>query len=166
MNRGLFLVIFLLIFLAVIAGAIGGESWKSEVTFRYHQLRGQTTTITINEKTFPVEVAMTPAERALGLSGRKQLRSETGMLFVFDSQDYWSFWMKDTLVPLDIIWVSDTRIVDIEENVPTTTAENPPTYQPAHQANFVLEFDAGTVAAQRWQVGNTVEIKDVDNFTK
>src|SRR5207245_10485452 len=65
------------------------------------------------------EVADTPAKRASGLMFRDRLDPDRGMLFVFEEADEWSFWMKNTKVPLDILWLGpDKRRVYIEENVP------------------------------------------------
>lgn len=158
-------MLFLLIFLAVIAVGVGDDSWKAEVTYRYQQLKGNTTTVTIGDDTLPVEVATTAVDQAKGLSKRQRLRENTGMLFVFSTSDYWNFWMKDTLVSLDIIWIGNGKIVDIEDSVPIAVDENPPTYEPAQKANLVLEVAAGTTQSFGWHVGDEVTVKDIDKFT-
>src|SRR4030065_2422086 len=70
----------------------------------------------INEKEIWVEVARTPAERAKGLMGRKHLGQEEGMFFIFESEDYHAFWMKDTLVALSIAFIDKSgRFVAIAD---------------------------------------------------
>ena len=70
-----------------------------------------------------VEVADTPDRRSLGLMYRKELASDAGMLFIFDATDHLSFWMKNTPLPLDMIFIGeDRRIVGIvKDAVPFTT---------------------------------------------
>lgn len=66
--------------------------------------------------TIKVEIADTAAERSRGLMNRQSLPDGEGMLFVFEEETLSSFWMKDTLLSLDILFVKEGRIVDIIEN--------------------------------------------------
>ncbi|MDD5481966.1 MAG: DUF192 domain-containing protein, partial [Candidatus Shapirobacteria bacterium] len=69
--------------------------------------------VVIEGVVFDIELAITAQERAQGLSGRKGLCDQCGMLFIFDKPNYHSFWMRDTLIPLDIIWLDQNwRVVD------------------------------------------------------
>jgi hypothetical protein len=91
-----------------------------------------------------VELAVTDEERARGLMFRDKVLPEQGMLFVFEEEDLHSFWMKNTLVPLDMLWLGrDRRIIHIARNVPPCAAEPCPTYGPEIPALFVLELRAG-----------------------
>lgn len=95
-----------------------------------------------------VELALTGQEQQRGLSGRNSLPSNQGMLFVFDHQDNWSFWMYDMKFPLDIIWFdSSRRAVYLEPNLPPCTQMNCPVITPDLQAMYVLEVNAGFAAA-------------------
>ncbi len=68
------------------------------------------------------EVADTPDKRARGLMYRTSLAPEHGMLFQFPELGYWTFWMKNTKIPLDIIWLDNTgKIIHIESEVPICT---------------------------------------------
>jgi uncharacterized membrane protein (UPF0127 family) len=102
------------------------------------------------------ELADTTQKRATGLMFRESLPANHGMLFTFFEEQGWSFWMKNTRIPLDIIWMSKgKRIVHIERNVPicTRTDDGCPNYQPNEPAMYVLELAAGTADALKLQRG-------------
>lgn len=95
-----------------------------------------------------VEVARTDAQRDRGLMGRPSLPDDGGMLFVFEREEPLSFWMKNTLLPLDILFFDargrlvsfDTMHPCMHDPCPTTVSEGP--------AQYALEVVAGTVAQQ------------------
>ena len=94
------------------------------------------------------ELARTQEERGRGLQFRRSLGHDEGMLFVFPSSHPQGFWMKDTLIPLDIIWMDrHKRIVFIAPSVLPCETEPCPVYMPDTAADYVLEVNAG-VAAQ------------------
>jgi uncharacterized membrane protein (UPF0127 family) len=94
---------------------------------------------------FRVELADTDAKRTKGLMDRSVLPQDQGMLFVFDRDEKYSFWMKNTLIPLDIIWIGQNhRVVFISENTLPCKIENCPSVAPPEPARFVLELNAGT----------------------
>jgi uncharacterized membrane protein (UPF0127 family) len=67
------------------------------------------------------------------------------MLFVFDVEDYYSFWMKNTLIGLDMIWLDKgKRIVHIERDVPPCKTDPCPSYTPKRPGSYVLELKAGS----------------------
>jgi uncharacterized protein len=99
--------------------------------------------------TLSVEVAATSALRQRGLMRRRSVPNGTGMLFTYPSVDAWGgYWMKDTLVPLDVAFVRDGSIIEIDHMVPCTAE---PCHQtiPAGEYDAVLEAPAGTFAAAR-----------------
>lgn len=105
-----------------------------------------------------VELAMTDEERARGLMFRERIRPDEGMLFVFDEEELHSFWMKNTLVPLDILWLGrDRRIVHIASDVPPCKADPCPTYGPAVPAAYVLELKAGEALARGIKLGDRLD---------
>jgi hypothetical protein len=103
-----------------------------------------------------VEIAKTPAEQQKGLSGRTSLAPDHGMLFVFDHEDYWGFWMVDMNFPLDIIWFNSNRqAVFIEQNLPPCTPQSCPVFIPNVKAMYVLELNGGFVMAHQITLGTT-----------
>ena len=106
--------------------------------------------------TIQAEVADTTEKRAHGLMFRDSLPKDRGMLFTFPESQEWSFWMKNTRIPLDILWLDkDKKIVHVERNVPgcTRTDDGCPNYQPNDPALYVLELAAGTAEALKLQRG-------------
>ena len=77
------------------------------------------------------ELAVTDAQRARGLMNRERILPDQGMLFVFEEEAAHSFWMKNTLVSLDMLWLDrDRRIIHIERDVPPCTSDPCPSYGP------------------------------------
>ena len=96
------------------------------------------------------ELADTPEKRARGFMFRDSLARDRGMLFTFPEPQHWTFWMKSTKIPLDIIWLDRSKkVVHLERNVPTCsrTDDGCPQYQPNEEAMYVLEVAAGMAAA-------------------
>lgn len=105
--------------------------------------------------TFSVGLALNEAERAQGLSGRRSLAKNSGLLFVFDSPDKHGFWMKDMNFPIDIMWIdAQMKIVHIESNVSPKTY--PKTFFPPTPDRFVLETPAGSLKSHNISEGDTV----------
>lgn len=99
------------------------------------------TKIKIEDENFWIEIADTSEKRQLGLMNRKKLKKNHGMLFVFESIGIYPFWMKNTLIPLRMIWIDDhKKVVDIQEALP---CEKSPCkiYTPINKAKFVLEVN-------------------------
>ena len=117
--------------------------------------------VTIDDKEILVDVAKTAEEKARGLSGRLKLNENEGMLFIFDQKSQPPFWMFDMNFPLDIIWISDDVIVDIDKNVPIPKPNTPdyqlPLYTPEKPINYVLEVNAGFCEKNSIEVGDSVE---------
>jgi uncharacterized membrane protein (UPF0127 family) len=108
------------------------------------------------------ELADTPMKRGRGLMFREHLPPDRGMLFTFGDSQTWSFWMKNTKIPLDIVWMDDKKkIVHIERNVPicTKTDDSCPQYRSNDGALFVLELGGGRAAALDLQRGKKLDFK-------
>ena len=106
------------------------------------------------ELTFQVEVADTPAKRELGLQYRRDLPADRGMIFLFPTESEHAFWMKNTPIPLDMIFISkDRKIVGIvEQSVPFSTDS-----RSVHAASqFVLEINGGLSKRHGIKIGDSV----------
>lgn len=115
------------------------------------ELRG-----TEGQAAFSVEIADDPAERALGLMYRESLASGAGMLFLYSEPRALSFWMKNTRIPLDIMFINEQGIVQKIENQARPFDETP---MPGGDAiQYVLEVNGGRAKAlgiePGWQVRN------------
>ncbi len=99
--------------------------------------------IKIGGEMINVEIANTQEKRILGLSNREKLCGHCGMLFLFKDKDAYTFWMKDMNFPLDIIWISDNKIVDIVKHTPIANKKGVFRYTPTKSADKVLEVNAG-----------------------
>lgn len=111
--------------------------------------------ICINGVCLKVEIAKNDAERSRGLMFRTALGRDRGMVFIFSHDDYWGFWMKNTLIPLDIIWLDKNgKIVDMVDNARPYPGENPPTFRPVYPARFVLEANNGFIKESGASIGS------------
>lgn len=118
--------------------------------------------VRVDETDFPVELAVEPDERIRGLSGRAALSPGTGMLFVFEIESRFRFWMREMEFPLDIVWIgAGCQVVDISVNVPPpepgTSLADLPRYSPGVPALYVLEINGGEAEALGLGVGDPVE---------
>ena len=111
---------------------------------------------------YRVELATDPEEQAQGLMYRENLPEKSGMLFVFPEVAPHHFWMKNTMIPLDMIWLDDSgRVLFVSANTPPCKADPCPTYGPDQPVRYVLEIAGGKAAAETVNVGSTLGIRDV-----
>ena len=111
-----------------------------------------------------VEIASDDATRAQGLMFRDQLAPDRGMIFLFTATGNYPFWMKNTLIPLDMIWIDEQkRIVAVKNNVPPCRADPCPSYDPAAFSRYVLEVAAGGAKRHGLANGQTVRFEAMDN---
>jgi uncharacterized protein len=117
-------------------------------------------TLKVADKTYNLEIADTPEEHQKGLSGRKSLPENRGMLFTFDKPDYHSFWMKDMEFPIDIIFVNGEKVVTVYGNVPppASPSEELLLYQSDAPANRVIELNAGEAKKDNIKKGDTLDL--------
>lgn len=122
--------------------------------------------VCFTNKCFNVEIANTDKDREIGLMNRTYLGKNDGMLFIFDKEDSYSFWMKNTLIPLDIIWInSDKKIVYIKENALPCNLfskkldqkeEKCEVFNPEINAKYVLEVNGGLSKELNIKIGDSV----------
>ena len=114
------------------------------------------------EITIKVEIADSTEERKQGLMFREHLDSESGMLFIFDSNAYYSFWMKNTLIPLDIIFISeDYKIIDIFHAEPCKD-EPCRMYKSTGLSMYVLEVNGNFTINNGIEKGDNVRFGNFD----
>lgn len=132
------------------------------------QERARRAEIILPDKTrVSAEVAATEAERNQGLMHRTSLGKDQGMLFVFDAPDLHAFWMKNTLIPLDMLWLDRSgTVVSLTADVPPCTADPCPTYPPTAAASYVLEMSAGYAKAHKIAVGDRLALRGLDQAVK
>lgn len=130
--------------LSALAGCAGGDgrSW-----------------VEVGGQRYEVEVAKTDEQRARGLMFRDQMDADRGMVFVHDSEDLQAYWMKNTKIPLDILYFDGKRrLVSQQRNVPPCSAgDRCPPYPSEAPAKYVLELNAGQ--AEKLKLENGTEMK-------
>ena len=111
-----------------------------------------------NGKTIRAELATAPADQQRGLMFRAELASDRGMLFVFPQPDRRPFWMFQTKIPLDILWLDASRsIVFLSANTPPCPSDRPedcPNFGGGEVSQYVLELAAGAAAANGLKIGD------------
>ena len=105
------------------------------------------TVVTIAGETFKLQVADNDSERKGGLSLTKYLPHDEGMLFIFGDRNIREFWMKDTLIPLQIIFIDGCNIVDIQEMaVEKNPSEPEKIYKSQFPADKAIELGSHTIS--------------------
>ena len=111
---------------------------------------------------YAVELARTPEEQAQGLMFRESLGERRGMIFLFSDASPHQFWMKNTMIPLDIVWLDGSgRVLFVSADTPPCRADPCPNYGPEIPAPIVLEIAGGLAAKERVVVGSTIRLDDV-----
>ncbi len=110
-----------------------------------------------NQKCIQIETALTESERMNGLMFRETLPETQGMLFVFPESKVYSFWMKNTLIPLDLIWINESKeIIDLTENFQPCIQDPCPSKSSSKPVKYVLEVNAGFVENNKIKIGEKV----------
>lgn len=150
-------VALLLVATAIFIVAIGLLTQKAKAPERKE--------IKIDNLTLKVEVADSEEERARGLSGRRKLEEDGGMLFVFEKENVFpSFWMKDMLIAIDIIWINDGEVVKIDKNVGPETGRSTQEltlYYPDEPIDYVLEVSSGFSDKNGVKEGSRVDTSSI-----
>ncbi len=120
-----------------------------------HRQAGNMGEVRVNGVTFEVEIADTDESRTLGLMFRKSLPEKAGMLFIFDKPGIYPFWMRNTLISLDIIFISPERRI---LNICTMPPETDQSCSPAGETLYVLELAADSAKRYHLEAGQQVEI--------
>lgn len=161
------IIAYLVLIVVVVALAVARNSGFDLVGLG---LPGNSSTAEIDGKKINLMLAKTPKERMGGLSGKKNLNQNSGMLFVFDKKDIYPFWMKGMRFSIDIIFIDGDRnqgkIINIVEyaKVPSKNQHvaTLPTYKPKAPVNYILEINAGLVKKHKIKVGDKVEFNNIE----
>ena len=116
--------------------------------------------VCFNENCFNVEIADTPEKYGQGLMNREHLNPNSGMLFLFDTESKYYFWMKNTLISLDIIWLDkNKKVVFIKHSAESCKADPCETFGPNEKAKYVLEINSGLAKEIELKEGNYLEFR-------
>ena len=110
---------------------------------------------------FVVELAKTPEQRQKGLMGRSSLKAQSGMLFLYESPRYVSFWMKNTLIGLDVIFLSSNgKILKIYHNAKPESLE---IMSAGENVSAVLEINGNLAQTIKLEIGDCVKHEYFEN---
>lgn len=110
---------------------------------------------------FSVEIAKTRASQAKGLMFRREMPEDKGMLFVYQDEQPRSFWMKNTLIPLDIIFLNENKeVVAIEKNALPCEGDTCSSIKPQEKAQYVLELCANIADKINLKVGDKLDFRN------
>jgi len=128
--------------------------------YNYSNVFGEISSVCLEERCFAVEIADNDEKRQQGLMFRESLDLDRGMLFIFEEERNYLFWMKDTLIPLDIIWINKKReVIFIASAVPCLANGECNLINPIRNALYVLEVNSGIVNEIGLKVGDKVDFK-------
>lgn len=159
MFKSLFLPILAVIVFIILVGFLSQGKFDNYIKPQT-DTTSNTKLLKINDLEINVEVVKTNEERAKGLGGRDSLEDNSGMLFVFDNTKP-TFWMKDTKISLDIIWINDNKIIGIDKNIKPEigTDDSKLTRYPAPaEVDYVLEVNAGFSDKNKIKIGDLVNL--------
>lgn len=136
----------------LIMGFLAFASWQA---YQYAQhLQYQHAPLTIAGSSYDMRVVSSNPLREKGLSGTPKLEKNEGMLFVFEKDATWGIWMKDMLMPIDIIWLDNQKKVVYMVKQADPNSYPHTTYRPARQARYVAELQAGTIERRNIKIGD------------
>jgi uncharacterized protein len=111
-----------------------------------------------------VEVVADDETREQGLMYRDHLAEDRGMIFFFAQSGEYPFWMKNTLIPLDMIWIDEgLHIAHVAHDVPPCKADPCPSFPPNAQAKYVLEVAAGVAAKHHLKDGDALRLERMEH---
>lgn len=117
-----------------------------------------TAKVQVGREIIELEVAATPEQQQQGLMYRTELAQNRGMLFSFNPPRVARFWMKNTMISLDMIFLRNGEIKAVFANVPPCRLDPCPTYGPSMEIDQVIELPAGRAQTLRLKVGDRLEI--------
>ena len=151
---------FLFLSIAVILSFMISTGLSQKDTKLYQGQSEKTISISIGHKQIKVLVADTPELRAKGLGGRESISPSEAMLFVFETPARYDIWMKDMNFAIDIIWINDGKVVQIDEaNTEQGVADKSlRIYKPESEIDYVLEVAKSYASENDIQLGDEVDL--------
>lgn len=112
-----------------------------------------------------LELATTDKDREMGLMFRDSLKPDAGMLFIFDKEGLYPFWMKNTFIALDMVWLDAAgRVVFVHADVPPCHRDPCPSYSPRAAGRAVLELNSGFAAKHAITVGSQLRFEGMVGY--
>ncbi len=112
----------------------------------------------INGRSLNLYIADTEKRQEQGLGGVKSLKDDSGMFFKFANEDFWSIWMKDMFIPIDVLWLNEKH--EVVYIVPNMRPEDyPHIYTPSTLSKYVIEVNKGFVEKNSIKVGQKFYIE-------
>lgn len=159
MFKSLFLPLIAVAAFITLVGLLSQGKFNTVLNVNNATSKSNQKIIKIENTEIQVEVAKTNDERGKGLSNRTGLGEKSGMVFVFNKDSKPTFWMKDTKIALDFIWINDDKIVGIEKDVqpePNKKDSELKTYPAPSNVDYVLEVNGGFSEKNNIKVGQTI----------
>lgn len=120
----------------------------------------ETVNLKIKNIDYKLEIAKSISQKSAGLSKRTKLCSNCGMIFIFTKDGFQPFWMKDTLIPLDMIWINSngqiTDIITANETNSTNIIQN------TQPARYVIELNAGDSKKINLKIDDTIDLSKLN----
>lgn len=154
MNQKLLVTMGLVLLTAGVGIATFFFSGPSAATMRHDR------EVTINGKTLQLEIANTPSSIVQGLSGRKAMANDEGMLFIMPNVENQNFWMKDMKFSLDIIYLREGRVVDIS-TLQRPSLASIPSHQSKTEADMILELREGMAEVYGLSIGTKTTLHEL-----
>lgn len=153
------------IIFVLICGGVLYSAWKQEessekqtVVTSPRDLSYKEVSVVIAGNTLTAFVSDTGELRSRGLSGFSKLHDDEAMLFIFENEGMWDFWMKDMKFSIDMVWVDKNKsVVGIEKAVSLETF--PKSFSAGEKSLYVLEFNSGTVDQLGVKIGDEIILK-------
>lgn len=153
----MFLTVILLLVLVGAMGYLG--FYYADILFTPKTKQNLSNQVCFGNNCFLVELAKTTAEQEKGLMNRTELDANRGMLFIFQNEGVYAFWMKNTLIPLDMIWLdANNKVVFMAQNVQPCKTILCPNINPLVNAKYVLEINGGVALEKGIRVGDNAVI--------
>jgi uncharacterized membrane protein (UPF0127 family) len=146
------IIIFLIVLIVIIAFSFFRKNTNPSL---------EATKIVLKNHEYQIEIARTSSQKAAGLSNRETLCSNCGMIFLFSKDGNLPFWMKDTLIPLDMIWInSNGQITDI---ITATDIKSLKILQNTKPAKYVLEINANEAQKIGLKTGDIISLPKLND---